>query len=435
MTLQESYEKSCLVLLTDKYENRVLKGVQTKRRIFGSPKDLLKNYDRNDVELDQYEAVNQALRSLEERGWITVDRERHQTTVKRYALRIEAVPEIEKHLKDQYGLTPSAAVRHDMEEFLQQDLSGAGPASFYSRRLAERMKNGTPQDPMHEKEIIRTLRFLQANSQDLYLREASMFLFGTSKHLEEPSLLNAVCMALRDYQDYQKRGSQNNAKSGDNAGSGSNEIGNGGTESDVEAGEDDEELLEQYHIFRTDREIRVRGPLVIEWRNGNTTDGSVFSNGVVISSEDEAAISAVRTTARKLITIENKTAFQRYRDPEALTVYLGGFADRHQIFFLKRIVRENPQLELFHFGDIDVGGFRIHKNICEMTGMHFTPWHMGIDELKDPEYAGSLQPLTPTDRRNARGLLEVREYREVIEYMLDHNVKLEQEIIAYHLSQ
>ncbi|MEE8886168.1 MAG: Wadjet anti-phage system protein JetD domain-containing protein [Eubacteriales bacterium] len=400
MDLQEAYEKSCLMLLMNKYEKRILKEIRTNRRIFGSPKDLLKNYNRNDVALDQYEAVNHALESLEMRGWISVDREEHQTTVKRFALTEEAVPEIRQYLKEQYGIISSAAVRRDLEKFLQPDLCREGPASFYSRRLMDRMRVGMPPDPLHEKEIVQTLRFLQENREDLYLREASMLLFGTSKHLEEPSLLNAVCEVLRDYEE-----------TGDN-----------------------ESLLEQYHIFRTDREIRVRGPMTVLWQNGSTTDGSVFSNGMVISSDDEAEIAALHTSACRLITIENKTAFQRFRAPGSLTVYLGGFADRHQIFFLKRIVQENPQLELYHFGDIDVGGFRIHRNLCDMTGQHFGLLHMGIEELKDPVYADCLQPLTAMDRRNSKTLLEVQEYRPVIEYMLENNVKLEQEIIAYQLS-
>ena len=54
---------------------------------------------------------------------------------------------------------------------------------------------------------------------------------------------------------------------------------------------------------------------------------------------------------------------------------------------------------------------------------------MGITELQD--YATYTKPLENNDRMKAAPLLEIEEYAEVVQYMLDHDCKLEQEIISW----
>ena len=55
-----------------------------------------------------------------------------------------------------------------------------------------------------------------------------------------------------------------------------------------------------------------------------------------------------------------------------------------------------------------------------------------MDELADPRYQNCLQELTAQDRKRLGKLAKVKEYKEVAEYMLEQNVKLEQEIVSYH---
>ena len=55
---------------------------------------------------------------------------------------------------------------------------------------------------------------------------------------------------------------------------------------------------------------------------------------------------------------------------------------------------------------------------------------MGIAELQNPAYTGCLHPLTENDRTRLQGLLEDPKYCDIVSYMLENNVKLEQEIIS-----
>lgn len=56
---------------------------------------------------------------------------------------------------------------------------------------------------------------------------------------------------------------------------------------------------------------------------------------------------------------------------------------------------------------------------------------MSEAELKNKEFLKCCQPLTDRDRRRLKALADHELYGETVRYMLDHNVKLEQEIISY----
>lgn len=114
-------------------------------------------------------------------------------------------------------------------------------------------------------------------------------------------------------------------------------------------------------------------------------------------------------------------------------MYLGGYANRYQVEFLKNIHRYDLTVAFFHFGDIDMGGMFIHQHLCNSTGIHFEMLHMGIKELESPKNRHCLQSLTEADRERSGSLLEVPEYRDIVALMLEKNIKLEQEIICLNI--
>lgn len=133
------------------------------------------------------------------------------------------------------------------------------------------------------------------------------------------------------------------------------------------------------------------------------------------------------------MTIENKTSYQRMKDTSSAMMYLGGFANRYQIAFLKKVISDMPQVTYRHLGDIDLGGFLIHKHLCRETGKIFELYCMGIQQLSDIRFENCLRELTDHDRGRLEVLMEDTSYREVLMYMNAHNVKLEQEIVSYYM--
>ena len=80
---------------------------------------------------------------------------------------------------------------------------------------------------------------------------------------------------------------------------------------------------------------------------------------------------------------------------------------------------------------MDAGGLYIHEHLCRVTGIPFQMYRMSEQELTDPRFAACLHPLTQTDRIRLESLEKQDAYRELAAYMLQQNVKLEQEIISY----
>ena len=116
-------------------------------------------------------------------------------------------------------------------------------------------------------------------------------------------------------------------------------------------------------------------------------------------------------------------------------LYLGGFANRHQIAFLKKVISDNPHIRYIHFGDVDIGGFLIHKHLCRETSKKFELYCMGLEQLCDMRFSHCLRKLTDNDMIRLESLMEDASYRKVLEYMKEHNIKLEQEIVSYYLEK
>lgn len=93
----------------------------------------------------------------------------------------------------------------------------------------------------------------------------------------------------------------------------------------------------------------------------------------------------------------------------------------------------NQDARYKHFGDIDAGGFWIHHNLCEVTEVDFELFGMSVNELQNMEYTRCLHQLSHNDRARLQELKGMDTYAEVINYMLERDVKLEQEIVSLTL--
>ena len=166
--------------------------------------------------------------------------------------------------------------------------------------------------------------------------------------------------------------------------------------------------------------IRIRGEEV---------NLSVFKQGVGISGEDIDEIEILRTTKiEKVVTIENLTTYFRFSEPDSFIIYLGGYHNTVRRNLLNKIYRVFPEVSYYHFGDMDAGGFEIYRDLCEKTGIPFEMYYMNLDILRKYEKYGKT--LTDNDRKRLESMQGQEDLQELITYMLEHNVKLEQECIG-----
>ena len=397
------YEEKMLTALAEKYrKSKKDSGTNViVRRTRITPSQLYKGYNRNDGDMTQIEAVNQAAMHCRQMGFLTFETEKFSNEIRNIDLVDEKIEELEAYLEQTYHYESKASKRQYVEELIAV-YSGRSPAAeLECRKLRQALeKNRIPPKYLQAKDLLKALVFIENNREELFLREASMLIYGDSKYLEE-AMLHPVCKALREF------------------------LGRPCGEDELE-----DEILEEYHIRREKQKLCLKGDVMLQ-NGGKELELGNFAHGVEFFSDELDGIEHICVRVPEFITVENYTSWLRFRKEGAVSFYLGGYAARFQRDFLRKVQEDNPHLVFRHFGDIDAGGLYIHEHLCRVTGIPFQMYRMSCAELQDARFRSCLQPLTNQDRIRLKSLEKQGTYRELAAYMLEKNVKLEQEIISY----
>ena len=399
-----NYEEKMLTALAEKYrKSKKDSGTNViMRRTKLTPTKLYNDYNRNDGDISQIEAVNQAILQCSEKGFVTYEKEGFSNEIQSIYLVDEKIEEIESYLEIKYGYEPKSVKRKHVKRLLAL-YGGRTPAAEREcsklRRALE--QNKIPSKYHQTEDLLKALVFIENNEKELYLREASSLIYGDSKYLEE-NTLTAVCRALRDY------------------------LGRPCGETELE-----DEILGEYHIAREKQKLCLKGDIILHI-HGKELDLGHLSNGIEFFADEMDKIEKVQVQTPFFTTVENYTSWLRCCGQEESFFYLGGYATRSQRDFLKKIYYDNPSLTYRHFGDIDAGGLYIHEHLCRATGISFQMHLMSRAELEDMRFQSCLRPLSDNDRLHLESLEKQEIYQNLAGYMLEHGVKLEQEIISYY---
>ena len=95
------------------------------------------------------------------------------------------------------------------------------------------------------------------------------------------------------------------------------------------------------------------------------------------------------------------------------------------------IYENNGDKEYYHEGDLDVYGFLILENLILKTKIPFKPLLMDVETIERFYRAGLYKTLTARDRKmiDSKKDGQLSAYKDVLEYMLTHDCKIEQESI------
>ena len=149
-----------------------------------------------------------------------------------------------------------------------------------------------------------------------------------------------------------------------------------------------------------------------------------------LSDEMIKNLEIINSNVTKVITVENLTSFYSLNDKDAVIIYLAGYHNHTKQALLMKIYSRYPDAEYLHFGDIDAGGFWIYHILKEKTNIPFVPYRMNVSELI--ENRSSLKKLSDNDTKRLNKMLSDNRFdifKDTIEYMLNNNVKLEQELL------
>ncbi len=190
-----------------------------------------------------------------------------------------------------------------------------------------------------------------------------------------------------------------------------------------------DKILEYYNLYENSTYVYIKGDIVIKFENSVIYVREI-NGGIALSNSALEKIKEIKVIAKSVITVENLTTYHDEDEKDSVYIYLGGYHNRSKQVILKKIYDENKHCEYLHEGDIDVYGFLILENLREKTGISFKPLNMGVDTLKRFFDAKIYKELTASDINmieKKKGKLG--EYRQVLEFMLLHNCKVEQESI------
>lgn len=245
------------------------------------------------------------------------------------------------------------------------------------------------------KDIFSVLISLQQQDEEISFRKFSIKVLKDSKRLD--SMKGKIVNIINDYYDIQFQ--------------------------------DEEELFAHFNVMKNPGFIYLYGHMIIEL-NGQIIDIGRLNSPFSLTTENIKHLKIIDIQDHNLLTIENLTSFYDTVLDDTLIIYLGGYHNTLRRELLLKIYHFNQQLNFYHFGDIDAGGFYIFLHLKEKTNIPFQMLAMNKNVLE--MYHEYTKKLTQNDRIR---LEKIKEYihDDVIDYMLENNCKLEQEIVDLSL--
>jgi hypothetical protein len=171
----------------------------------------------------------------------------------------------------------------------------------------------------------------------------------------------------------------------------------------------------------------VAGPIRFR-AHGIDTDARGIPPWLALPVETVDAIEQLHIDADRLLTVENLTAFEeevrRGLGPGTIALYVGGFVGGVERRMLDRFVEAGIR-RIDHWGDLDVGGLRILRQIRSLVPVGVHPHRMEPDLLQRIP----TQPLTDNDRNALAAWIadSTTPDRELAEAILASGKKAEQE--------
>ncbi len=390
--MRDKYEKQILNALLDKYEkSKSFTGDNKVNQRFSVSVDKLfpKYGEHSNFEI--FKGVNEGINVIARKELVSAKFDRAKVCSK-VVLNVDKVDDAYLYL----GRTPKKNINQEVLNTLgrfaekNQTLD-----SFRKEQIIRIGENKSVQffsgDIKEFENILLAAENLLKVESETFSRDFSVKVFNDSKQFEK--LKSKVVSLLFEYGDFPEK----------------------------------DQVLENLNIVKNPTYVNVKGAGAI-LISSQKIDIKVLKGDIGISSSMLEDIEKIDITGSRVMTIENLTSFHTACDEDTFFIYLGGFHNMVRREFIKKIYKQNPDKEYCHFGDIDAGGFYILNHLKKATSVDFKPFKMDLDTLK--KYQDSSKKLTDSDRKRLKDLMG-KGFDEVIEHMLAHDCKLEQEAVDF----
>lgn len=401
-------QKKVLELLLEQYENsKTYLGRNKITQHFQiPPKKVLKSYDSDYADLDLIRDFENQMEELEKEGLIFI--KRTNGIMEKLAANSEKWQDYYKILNRQDKDTLTR-----VQVKMYQDYLGADPLlDRFCEEQIERLRGNKNAFYSIEtaEDVLKLCRFILKNQEDILERELSIAVLGDSKRFVE-KYRSRICNLLRKYGDFEDL-----------------LLGISNTGDKEDKREMERVLLEEYHVYANPSYVHLKGNGEIVFDNGQRLQLDLFMP-MALSTETLKRLESIRIRDGYVMTVENLTSFNRLEKKNTFMIFLSGYHNSAKQKLIRKIHDTNPGLAWYHFGDIDPDGFYIMENLRRGTGIDFQPVYMDVRTLK--KYRTYAKPLTDYDRQKAKALACSDMYGEIMGYMLEVGLKLEQEIVSW----
>lgn len=385
------YEKKILNSLIDKYEGSksfIGSNIVNQRFKVCISKLFIEYTDHSKFEV--FRDINEVIDVLKRKGYITAKMDSRKI-YENVFLSLDNLSEIYKYLKR----VPKNDIHNRLKLLLEEHRYDNEILSEYCKKQLNRIDNNQSvkyfnNDFKEFESILLAIKEVMLVETEEFIREFSIRIFKDSKFFQ--TIENKVENLLYEYGDFPEK----------------------------------DQILASFNLVKTPTYVNYKGAGKITL-SGQTIDLLKLSSDIAISSKMLEDIEKIEILGSKVITIENLTSFHRFNERDFFVIYLGGFHNTVRREFIKKLYSQNPQKQYYHFGDIDAGGFRILEHLKNRTKVPFKSYHMDVDTLV--KYKEFSKKLTQNDRINLERLLIHDQYKNVIDFMLENNCKLEQEAV------
>ncbi len=413
---KDQFKKDLLGALIGKYEQSqaFVTGIPGKQRpqLAMRKSPFMQDYS-DEMDYRKRQWMNEVLLDLEHNGLLELQwvKFRERTEIEKIYLRLENL----QLAYERSGIMPLRAKLDHMREVLKTlaDHPWSWVRSWRESADAALLQGKSVRldvdDPEGYADLVSVLQELAAlEGQLVSIRIFSQRLFRDSKHLEQKVLKRLVGLAKQASGEYR---------------------------------DTEEEWLDFLGLSRNPQSVWLCGPLTLKMRSGNEVNTSVFPGGTGLSRRTIEEIEWMATPAKRVLTIENLTTYHQWIEQHAgdlsdqLVVYTGGYPHRVlQMFFTKlaeTLSCADDSIEIYHWGDIDLGGIRIFEYIKNRFFPTMRPFRMGVDTLLT--YETSAAVVSDDYAEQIRLAIDDPQYANwlpVLETMLTNRIRLEQESIS-----
>lgn len=211
---------------------------------------------------------------------------------------------------------------------------------------------------------------------------------------------------------------------------------------------ENEDLLKVFGILTYSQTLEWKGPLVYRLKREVRSEES--SSPTSVTSPTSDAVYVIDTSeniwgtvlnaqtlehsecmelpsVKQIMIIENKANYEAmsYRT-DTLYLYCHGFFSPKEIAFLKKIPEIYPEMQVFHWGDMDYGGMRIFEFNRTRLFPQLEPWKMDAETYENALSEGAGIELTEEKRKKLEQF-QTERLRGLKESILTYGKEIEQE--------